>query len=328
MCLTPITLHKYSRVDRRFHDTVVPCCVCPECIKKRQSEIVVRSLIECLKTSSLCFFTLTYNNSRLPHTEDGEITLRREDVKNWKKDFRKIISNRNFSWFCCGEYSPKGEHRPHYHGLIFGLSDSDLKLVEHCWSDKYGFTMFKKVSAVSQADVMRVARYVSKYSVKDVGFKYFSSTVEKPRIMTSIGFGCPDERFWNYVLCKDKFDYDPFVQSSISGEIVLSVMERLHYEFNGFHYSIPQYLLRKYLYAKNYKGNLQKCPLLKMVSFVVRCRNENIHYRAFQQFLSKNLSRPFNEVVAEFNNLQEMATAERFDTQRKDILSTYKKSVI
>lgn len=104
MCLQPIYLKRKDAVTGRLIERCVPCGVCPECLKKRQSAIVVRSVIEATKRPKLWMFTLTYKPDKLPCTEDGEITLRREDVKNWKKDFRRSVSS-DFAWLCCGEYS-------------------------------------------------------------------------------------------------------------------------------------------------------------------------------------------------------------------------------
>lgn len=327
MCTNPIHINK-NLPDGRVRSVVVPCGNCPECLKRRQSAIVVRSYIESCKRPKVCMFTLTYNENNLPHNEYGEATLRREDIKNWKKDFRKLIFSNDFSWICSGEYSPRGWHRPHYHGIFFGLDSKDLRIIENSWSKKYGFTVFKQVPCVSHKDLLNVSRYISKYVVKDEEFRTPSLTVEKPRLMASVGFGEPSDEFWNYVLCFDKFQYDPFEADTITNEIVLAVLDRLWFTIDGFKYSIPQYAIRKKLYYKDSTQALRKSALLKMVSFFKKFRSYDVRYRKFRQFCSANPSRPFSESIVAFDNLQEVLKAEKSDSQRKDIISTYKKSLI
>lgn len=326
MCLTPIHIDRQLR-SGVVRSLTVPCGTCPECLKKRQSSIVVRSYIESCKRPFVCMFTLTYNDEHLPVTEDGEVTLRREDVKNWKKEFRKLISNKDFSWICCGEYSPRGMHRPHYHGIFFGCSASDLAIIEQSWQ-KYGFTVFKKVSCVSHEDLLNVSRYISKYVVKDEEFKTPSSDVERPRLMSSLNFGYPDERFWDYVLCKDKFVYDEFDNELITSEIVLNVLDRFFFTIDGFKYSIPQYAIRKRLTRKDSAGQVVSSPLLKMVSFFKRFRNNNVYYQEFKSFQAYNPERTLFESLVAFENYKTLSNAEKFDSQRKDIISTYKKSKV
>lgn len=327
MCLKPLYLNK-TLATGEIRSFVVPCGVCPECLKKRQSAIVVRSFIESVRRPSLCMFTLTYNDEHLPVTDDGEVTLRREDIKNWKKEFRKLISNRDFSWILSGEYSPRGFHRPHYHGIIFGLGLSDLKIIEDCWSKKYGFTVFKYVPAASHKDVGNVSRYISKYVIKDEAFRKTSLEVESPRVMTSVGFGEPDERFWRWCLCQDEFVYDINEPETITQEILFKVFDRLYFPIDGYRYSIPDYAIRKKLYYKNSSGMVCKTALLQMVHFIKKFRNSRVLYQELQQFHSQHPERTYYQNLVEFSHLQELSNSEKFDTQRENLISTYKKSVI
>lgn len=326
MCLRPLYLKKYLP-DNRVVERCVPCGVCPECLKKRQSAIVVRAVVEASKRPRICFFTLTYNDDKCPASdESGELTLRREDLKNWKKEFRKLISSKDFSWLCCGEYGPRTK-RPHYHGLFFGLSESDLALIQHCWESKYGFAVFKNIAASSQKDVTNVCRYVSKYVVKDEEFKTPSDFVEKPRLMTSVGFGLPDERFFDWLLCKDKYpNLNPFDSSTFRLDAVMDIIDRMYFRFGDYKYSIPQYAIRKKLYSPNLKGNLSPSPLLKMVSRIKEFRNRSVSDKEFRQMVSDNSERTIEEVVSAFNDYQKVLNSEKFSSERENIVSTYKKS--
>lgn len=328
MCLSPIYLHKKDKVSGKIVETVVPCGVCPECLKKRQSAVVVRTLQESIGSKSMYMFTLTYSDDKVPSCESGEMSLCREDIKNWKKDFRRFLDGNKVSWLCCGEYGPS-TNRPHYHGLIFNITPLQKVKIEECWKGKYGFTVFKRVPLLGDDHVGRVARYVAKYIVKDDDFKVPSSFVERPRLMTSVGFGYrSDSAFWDFILCKDKHDYNPFDASTLTYRIVSDVIDRMHYDYHGFHYSIPDYYLRKYLYEKNFKGNLEKCPLLKMVSSVKRIRNQMLCDSEFKQFVDANSQMLASEIVAEFQARKDLYTDEKRNSQRENIISTYKKSVI
>lgn len=327
MCTNPLHLNKTLSTGV-IRSVVVPCGKCPECLKKRQSAIVVRSYIEACKRPKVCMFTLTYNDERLPKNEFDEPTLRREDIKNWKKEFRKLIGNKDFSWICCGEYSPRGWHRPHYHGIFFGLDSEDLRIIENSWSEKYGFTVFRQIPCVSHKDLLNVSRYISKYVVKDDEFKSPSLTVEQPRLMTSIGFGEPSDDFWRYVLCLDKFQYDPFVAETINSDIVLAVLDRMYFTIDGFKYSIPDYAIRKKLYYKDSSQALRKTPLFRLVGFFKRFRSSSVRYKQFEQFCAKFPQRTLYENIVSFDLVQEILNCEKSDSQREDIVSTYKKSLV
>jgi|BioPla2DNA2_1021312.scaffolds.fasta_scaffold09119_3 hypothetical protein len=333
MCTNPLTLKSKSPSGTRVHERVVPCGKCPDCVKKAQSGYVVRCIEAAREYGSMCFITLTYKDSRLPATDDGLPTLRREDLKNWKKEFRKKISNKDFAWMLCGEYGPR-TGRPHYHGVICGLSKDDLKIAERCWSDKYGFTVFKNVSLVSvdgHDNLGCVARYIAKYVVKLDECKpaeQVEGLVESPRVMTSVGFGFPkDENYSRYILALDKFDYDPFDERTIASDVIDTVIDRMCYQYNGFRYSIPRYFLKKIAYEKNYKGNLQQIAILRLVSAAVRSKNERIRNAEFEKISSgddwsKNL-----EALDEYNRLQEVNIESRKRAGREDILKGVRKSV-
>lgn len=326
MCFHPITLHKSS--CGRVVEYTVPCGHCAECLKSRQNSFVVRCLESFNKYKACCFITLTYDDSHLPHTEDGEVTLRREDLKNWKKDFRKKISTSDFAWILCGEYGPR-THRPHYHGLLFGLSASDLRIVKKCW--KYGFSVFKNVPCIStdgHDDVLSVSQYVSKYVVKPQGLDVFSDSVERPRIMTSVGFGLPSDssKFFDYLLAKDIYNYDPFDSSTFSQAIVSKVISRFKYDYKGFSYKIPPYYIKKFLYEKNLKGNLTPCALRKVMSATLQHR----HLVAFDKSIKE--SSRFSEgdwdekALDKFIDVQKASDKLKEDSLSASIRKVYKKS--
>jgi len=324
MCTSPITLRK--KVAGRFVETTVPCGKCPECLRRSQNGVVVRCLEACRRYGSMCMFTLTYDDISLPCNEYGEPTLCREDIKLWKKEFRKVLNKSDFAWICIGEYGPK-THRPHYHGCLFGLSESDCKLVESYW--KKGFTVFRQVPCFSQGDVTNVARYVAKYLVKPDDIKVFSDTVERPRLMSSLGFGLPEDMdsFRRYVLALDVYNYDPFDASTITPVIVDRVIERLNYQFAGFHYSLPLYVLKKLLYEKNLNGNLAPCALRRIVTSTLRSRLKASSNQALKKAVAGcETYDEINEAVQNLVYLESLNVDSRQDYQRKLVYSGYKKT--
>lgn len=83
------------------------------------------------------FITLTYADENLPLTSNGYPTLRKEDLQNFFKRFRKRLSNygkkHKIKYYAAGEYGSKTQ-RPHYHILLYTNFQSDIyKLVSQSW---------------------------------------------------------------------------------------------------------------------------------------------------------------------------------------------------
>ena len=65
---------RYGRENLRpvLHDTlVVPCGKCINCLKNKQSSMVVRCKREAEQRGSFAFMTLTYDDDHLPVTQTG-----------------------------------------------------------------------------------------------------------------------------------------------------------------------------------------------------------------------------------------------------------------
>ncbi len=172
---------------------------------------------------------MTYNEESVPHTTDdaGKVynSVCREDIQKFMKRLRKSLCARygkefRVKYFICSEYGPK-TLRPHYHGVIFGLSDSDIPLVNSSWS--LGFT---KIEVIRGAGSFR---YVSKYCSKPSVLRYeLTAPVEKTFRLVSQGLGK------SYCLNPE---VKKFHTSDIFGH---------HYYFsNGFKYGLPRYFTTK-----------------------------------------------------------------------------------
>lgn len=130
MCLQPCDIpnpnyHKKNGLIEVLKDTEskfisVPCGHCPQCIARRQSDIVQRVLMESLQ-SQLFFVTLTYQDKFLKHvvTSSGFDYSYADprDLQLLFKRLRKIDSFLPFSYFAVSENG--GERlRPHFHFIL------------------------------------------------------------------------------------------------------------------------------------------------------------------------------------------------------------------
>lgn len=233
------------------------CGRCHECLSLRTTNYVQKYFREAHFRKSLHFVTLTYDPEHLPfnffliNSVTGEIgtqfvpaqsklemvrrdwheyhnqsglslsncvafsTLNRRDVRLWIKSFRTAHPGLNFSFSFIGEYGKLG--RPHYHGVVFGLQDSEVRQLVNSW-DK-GFVDFKSVPLISEKeDVYFVSNYVSKYMHKgDFELKLVrEGFVERPRVFSSINLGLGNDftRLQDWYLGKDIFpDVNPMDQS-------------------------------------------------------------------------------------------------------------------
>ena len=91
-----------------------------------------RMILEAQDHPYSAFVTLTYNDEHLP--EDNNVC--KVEMQNFLKRLRKQIQPRKIKYFAVGEYGEKS-WRPHYHLIIFGLSPSEQKTVEKCWTKGY-----------------------------------------------------------------------------------------------------------------------------------------------------------------------------------------------
>ena len=143
MCLTPICID-YGKSTARL----VPCGRCIDCVSDRSKQWTVRLSHELLQHTDSSFITLTYSDDELP--ADGELQVREVQlfIMRLRKDFK-------LRYFITGEYAPE-THRPHYHGILFGLELDNNELAEY-WT--HGICYVGNVN-------LKSIQYVSKYCIK------------------------------------------------------------------------------------------------------------------------------------------------------------------
>lgn len=159
----------------------VPCGHCINCLQDLQNDWSLRLTKELLSAPErpAVFITLTYNDENLPteefNEETGEIykypSVSPKDVNNFikclKTKINRLKKKGNYKgykgalkYFIASEYGP-GTHRPHYHGILFGLSKKDYDLINESWNR--GFIYLGEANA-------KTIRYTSKYCLKPTEF--------------------------------------------------------------------------------------------------------------------------------------------------------------
>ena len=155
----------------------VPCGHCINCLSEMQAEWATRLTLELRSNLErpAVFVTLTYNDENLPTDEfnpqTGEVYQKPSVVKAHVQQFMKSLRGnidrqiKRGTWkgykgplkyFFTSEYGPTGG-RPHYHGIIFGITKQDLPLIEQIWHKG-----FVHVGDVNEKTIT----YCSKYCLK------------------------------------------------------------------------------------------------------------------------------------------------------------------
>lgn len=114
-----------------WHETIeVPCNRCHFCMARRKRDWAIRATHEAedhqrtirleegptASISNSCFVTLTYDEEHLPNDESVSIS----EFSRFMQRLRNRRRGESIRYLACGEYGSLG--RPHYHGLLFGLS--------------------------------------------------------------------------------------------------------------------------------------------------------------------------------------------------------------
>lgn len=351
MCLTPVTITR--QIAGHSYMNNVPCNHCLECVKDKQNEYIVRTIEEQKKRGSMCFFTLTYAPENLPVTdameideETGEIcdvqsgiqTLRRADVTAWFRRFRQRWKRRgveiDFGHLVCGEYGPK-TLRPHYHGIILGLTKELADDLMKDWTDNYGFVVYNFIPPILK-DVQAVARYTAKYVCKNEEWNYLpDENCEKPRKMTSQFYGYPEEKraetLRAFYTAQDVYKYDmnnpvfPDVQTQ--QRVVKEIIRRRKYNLgNGFSVKLPNYYKRKFFYTKtpatpSYPSVERASAIQRMVTYNVQCNADKDFKAELHNLASIYQIGEYAEVVRKYNALHDadkLFRAERYaESDRK-----------
>jgi hypothetical protein len=158
MCLTPINLKKETlkqKFNDSYHMQQVPCGRCLECRKLRVNSWYVRLSEEKSVSESAYFVTFTYDDDHIPFSDNGLMSLHYLDFQRFCRYIRRRNrSDLKIKYFCVGEYGTVTS-RPHYHAIIFNVSDPQL--IVDTW--KHGHVHIGKVQDAS-------IFYTLKYALK------------------------------------------------------------------------------------------------------------------------------------------------------------------
>lgn len=184
MCLNPRIIVQKSRLNKQAADDAprvygakrayfVPCGKCVECLKRYQNDWTIRNYFQFLDTKVAVFFTLTYNDDSVPLAgsldENVAKSVFKSDVTTFLHSFREYCRYNGIStdwkYFITSEYGPL-TLRPHYHGLIHGITLSQFRPFVSKWQKEFGFTMQREICIIDQKNALNSARYVAKYCAK------------------------------------------------------------------------------------------------------------------------------------------------------------------
>lgn len=167
VCLHPISIKGRS----------LPCGRCPACRIQKTNEWITRLLHEMQYYENSIFLTLTYDDSSLPESME----LVPADLRNFWKRLRKNLDVK-IKYYACGEY---GTHfgRPHYHAIVFGLSNKDYKIIDDAWD--LGFI---KVGSVTEQSIRYVASYIMDKD-QSINMSEFTGIKVAPFSRSSNGLG-------------------------------------------------------------------------------------------------------------------------------------------
>ena len=181
-CISPVYLSQIGRM--------VPCGKCSACRVNYSTMWSTRLTQELAYHKSALFLTLTYNNKHLIYSVVTQHpTLYKRHWQLFVKRLRKRLGNRKISYFCSGEYG-ETTGRPHYHAIIFGLSNKecDRKLIRECWPlcDEVG----RHFGSVTYDSCRYVSDYILKYPKSRDDKKMWSdNAMEPPFSVISNGIG-------------------------------------------------------------------------------------------------------------------------------------------
>lgn len=132
----------------------LPCSQCLGCRQAHAKAWALRCTLELQQHDSAVFTTLTYSDENLP------VTLEKRHVQLWLKRLRKSI-HRPIRFFASGEYGERTQ-RPHYHALVYGLTNEEGPQISETWG--LGQCRTYPITPATIA-------YVAGYTSKKIGFK-------------------------------------------------------------------------------------------------------------------------------------------------------------
>lgn len=289
MCLAPFSKQIRNHPQSPVYSIQVPCGKCVECIKQYQNGWIVRLFCEALQHPNVIMFTLTYNANTVPElvTDDGLIvrTVYKKHVQDWFKRFRRNLErhygrSKELKFFITSEYGPR-YLRPHYHGLLFGVSFQDFKKFGLSdWEAKFGFVKADNISLLQDSNIRdkhlnNTIRYVSKYCMKGDQF-------ENPFVLS--GEVYPNFRLISKGIGKKYItDLSKIINENdkkFNSSNIAYTAENSSVKIGNYHYPFPRYF-KTLLYGSKNLFSLK-------ISSYLRKKHDDIYLSQFKQVQTKN----------------------------------------
>lgn len=205
-------------------------------------------------------------------------------LKRFREFRRKNDLSTSFSYFITSEYGPR-TLRPHYHGIVFGLTRQEFLPFLHDWSFRFGFYDCKVVKYGKKSQ-FTVSSYVAKYCAKG----FFENPLVKQRKVLPTFHLISKKIGYNYVTTHSGYHLDNKSPSSLFNRNSISTLvDRMCYTFvrdytadnqtTVFKYSLPKYY-KEYIYGtKN---------LLRYRMYQEICkRNDDLYCQKLKQIQSE-----------------------------------------
>lgn len=276
-------------------------------------------------------------------------SLRREDVKNWLKEFRTTWK-RKFGVYPVFKYSFFGEYgenrgRPHYHGLFFGLTAQMADMLSDLWRKKFGFVYCvpPDYRQLSLNEICAVSNYVSKYISKGISsrFEHILPYVERPRRINSRDFGSfSDEEVKRFRAYYDGADLHHLSRDAFLEQIT---QRRQAIQLASGSYPIPLSLKNKLFYDGYIERNKYRIsesdPTTKEVYTVRSLRKSKIsamaskftrskHFESIDRQLPEDFRQDFfkgnREFLRTLTEIEKNAVQGRQELAQKNLLTNLK----
>lgn len=162
LCISPLRIKRPNGFGNS--DIIeVPCGKCYACLSNKRAAWAFRLQKEEQYSSSAYFFTLTYQDDKVPVNEAGYPCVSKDDIQRFMKRLRKMYAPNKIRYFVTSEYGPT-THRPHYHGIIFNSPaptvDRFYRDLESAWRNG-----FVEAGSCTPASINYCAKYcITKHS--------------------------------------------------------------------------------------------------------------------------------------------------------------------
>lgn len=150
-CVSPLLVRTSGRRD------FVPCGKCNFCLEVKRADWSFRLGQEQKRSNTALFLTMTYDESSVPVSEDGLLTLCKRDVQLFTKRLRKENAfhvDWPLRYYTVGEYGTRTS-RPHYHSIMFNLATELHARITDIWQHGNIY-----VGDVKPASIHYVTKYV------------------------------------------------------------------------------------------------------------------------------------------------------------------------